>query len=66
MTETPGSNASLDYAIEVLYEIVHKADDGEANERLEKLDRISTIISLLSKKIGWPEAIEHFLQLFAA
>jgi hypothetical protein len=41
------------------YILVHKTNDGEGKERLDKLDRISTIVLLLSEKAGWPKAIEQ-------
>jgi ankyrin repeat protein/serine/threonine protein kinase len=40
----------LDYAVELVYRLVHRTDDGEDKERLNKLDRISTIVLLLSEK----------------
>jgi ankyrin repeat protein/serine/threonine protein kinase len=55
----------LDYAVGLLCRLVHKTDDGEDKERLDKLDRISTIVLLLSEKAGWPKAIEQFPKLLA-
>ncbi len=55
----------LEYAVELLYRLVHRTDDGEDKERLDKLDRISTIVLLLSGKAGWPKEIEQFPKLLA-
>ena len=56
----------LDYAVYLLVRLVHRIDEGEDEERLDKLDRISIIILLLSEKQGWPKAIEKFPHLNAA
>jgi hypothetical protein len=50
----------LEYARQVHYKLVHGIDPSRGEERVTKLERITTIIVTLAKKAGWPGNLGFF------
>jgi hypothetical protein len=56
----------LEFAMEMLANMVYRQDLSRGEGKIDRVERITTIIVTLAEKCGWPTDYESFPELYAA